>query len=57
MSVLEMLGDLCSALFDWHGSGQKSNRVFSLGFVVCCIIVAALELALLHGIFGASSRH
>ncbi|MFV3368436.1 hypothetical protein ACNFH5_09665 [Pseudomonas sp. NY15435] len=52
MSLPEILGDLCSALFDWPGSGQKSNRVFSPGFVGCCIIVAALELALLHVIFG-----
>ncbi|MFV3334253.1 hypothetical protein ACNFIA_25265 [Pseudomonas sp. NY15437] len=56
MSLLEMLGDLCSALFDWPGSGQKSNRVFSPEFVACCIIVAVLELAVLHALFGATTQ-
>lgn len=56
MSLPEMLGDLCSALFIWPSPDRRSNRVFSPGFIACCIIVAALELALLHAIFGATPQ-
>lgn len=56
MSLPEILGDLCSALFNWPSPDRGSNRVFSPGFVACCIIVAALELALLHILFGATGH-
>lgn len=56
MSLPEILGDLCSALFNWPSPDRRSNRVFSPGFVACCIIVAVLELALLHAIFGAATQ-
>lgn len=56
MSLPEVIGDICSALFSWPGPSQRSNRVFSPGFVALCIIVAALELAVLHGIFGVGAH-
>lgn len=55
MSLPEVIGDICSALFSWSGPSQKSNRVFSPRFVALCIFVAALELAVLHGIFGGGA--
>ncbi|QRY79659.1 hypothetical protein JVX91_00670 [Pseudomonas sp. PDNC002] len=56
MSLPEILGDLCSALFNWPSPDRRSNRVFSPGFIACCIIVAVIELALLHGIFGGGTH-
>ncbi len=54
MSLPEVTGDLCTALFNWTGPSHRSNRVFSPGFVALCIIVAILELVVLHGIFGGA---
>ncbi len=56
MNLLEVLGDLCSALNLWPTQGRKSNRVFSPGFVAICIIFATLELVLLHSIFGGDTH-
>lgn len=52
MSLPEVIGDICSALFSWPGPSQRSNRVFTPGFVAVCIIVAVVELTVLHRIFG-----
>lgn len=56
MNLLEVLGDLCSALFLWPSQGRKSNRVFSPAFVAICIIFATLELVLLHSIFDVDAH-
>ncbi|MDH1007571.1 hypothetical protein N5J43_01560 [Pseudomonas nicosulfuronedens] len=52
MNLADILGELCSVLFNWPGPDNRPNRVFTPGFVVLCIILAMVELAVLHGIFG-----
>ncbi|WP_176707292.1 hypothetical protein [Pseudomonas sp. AU12215] len=54
MSLPEILGDLCSALFNWSSPDRRSNRVFSPGFVALCVALAVVELVVLNAIFGAN---
>ncbi len=39
MSFPEIIAGISTALFNWPGPSQRSNRVFSPGFVALYIIV------------------
>lgn len=53
MNLLDFLGDLFSALFNWPSRGNPTGRVLSPGFLVLCVAVVVVELTLLHLFFGA----